>query len=286
VLLVAPSPAAACAPQDPQTRGEPDLCVDSQTIGCPTAKGETGTGFDQENIPEDALGRSIKPILTFSSPCPNATLSQTVNVDAPTNERGKRGVRVDFTWTGTGPSAGGTPTATFTVEFEEEVRDPLLTIEQHPTKIRTDEQVTFVIRAYNPNDDPLGRPAHPGLKPLYLDGTPLGDLRPGHATDFSVRRVFSTPSFEGCDRGASSLIICDDLMLPAHGTGVVHVVGFFYHPGKMSLSLQLAGDQISDGELVDAHVNHQVTVAPGGVSGHSVDRSASLTAYRLSEFTR
>ena len=124
-MLLTPSAAFACKPVKGADRKQ--HCRSSFRQPCPTATGQSTTAYDIENVTRGALKIAYR--LGFSpAGCPNATLTKhfdpnakTKNPDGttPNPPPGKQAVRVVWTWTGQGASAGGNPTAMVDVSYDD-----------------------------------------------------------------------------------------------------------------------------------------------------------------------
>lgn len=166
VLLIAPGPAFACKPTDPQgPYPSGDACQQSFTTPLPTAAGQQVTDYAIEYIPRDAV--NVKYKLAFSPQPSNAMVTPNFSQNAtdmnpdmtsPNPGPGEQAARVVWTWTATGPGSTASSTVTYTVTFEEPAK--ALQVEflakkgrRELKRVYVQEEFDFVVRVHNSNDD-------------------------------------------------------------------------------------------------------------------------------------
>jgi hypothetical protein len=260
-FLLIPAVAAACTPVDPQGPGQLDQCVQSFTTPYPTASGQTVTDYAIEYIPKDAV--NVQGMVSFSPAPSNAARSdQPFEPDAsPTSKNpdgtfpnpgpNERAARLIWTWTGAGPSSPSSGTVTFTVTFEERVKDLLVTMEvvdshgSRLSRVKTGERLSFLVRVSNPNDDPVtGTPFGGGLvfHPSFIFS---GGKLPRFYTE--TLKTYGE-GLEGCNLNDQSQRC--PVQLPAGGESSIRVTGYYFEVGNGDEGARAfaTATQISDGQ--------------------------------------
>jgi hypothetical protein len=221
-LLIAPGPAFACQPTDPQgPYPSGDLCQQSFTTPLPTAAGQQVTDYAIEYIPSDAI--NVKYKLSFSPQPSNATVTQTFTQNAtdmnpdmtlPKPGPGEQAARVVWTWTATGAGAPAGATVTYTVTFEEPAK--ALQVQFFAKKrhrelkeVAVQEEFDLVARVHNPNDDSV---------------TGTLNFNPG-GLFFHVGGIEYGSHFRTCSRHLFRQLC--PFNLPAGGTGSITVFGYY-----------------------------------------------------------
>jgi hypothetical protein len=260
-FLLIPAGAAACTPVDPQGPGQLDECVQSFTTPYPTASGETVTDYAIEYIPKNAV--NVQATVSFSPSPSSATRSDqpfepnasptSPNPDGtyPNPGPNEQAARLVWTWAGTGPSSPSSGTVTFTVSFEEVVKDLVVTLEAvdshgtRLTRVKTGQEVSYLVQVSNPNDDPvLGSPFGGGLvfHPSFIFS---GGRLPRFYTE-SVKTY--GPGLAGCMLNDQSQYCT--VQLPAEGESSIRVTGYYFALGNGDEGARAfaSATQISDGQ--------------------------------------